>query len=153
MRRLAGVIGLAVLVSLAVIEPSGDINSIEERARTFFARFVEMSHAFDPAVADFYADEARVVSVRKYPQDAERTLDMRGVQYKPLIRSVMPLAKARGDRNTYTDVLYQRQGERVWIRATRYSALKKDSSPYALLVGPDGAGKWLIYKEHGSTRP
>jgi hypothetical protein len=32
-------------------------------------------------------------------------------------------------QNTYTDTSYQRQGVRVWIHATRYSALQQYSSP------------------------
>jgi hypothetical protein len=154
MKPLAGVIGLTVLILFAVVQPSScETTAPEARARTFFARFVEISHAFDPAVADLYADEARIVSVRKYPHGAERTLQMPGVEYKALLRSAMPLAKARGDTNTYADISYQRQGARVWVRATRYSALKQYSSPYSLLVGPDASGTWLIYEERSVTRP
>jgi hypothetical protein len=154
MKHLAGVIGLTVLILLTVVEPSScETRSPEGRARTFFARFVEISHAFDPAVADLYADEARIVSVRKYPNGAERKLEIKGAEYKSLIREVMPIAKVRGDTNTYADISYQRQGARVWIRATRYSALKQYSSPYSLLVGPDASGTWLIYEEHSVTRP
>ena len=154
MKPFAGVIGLTVLILLAVVEPSScESNSPEDRARTFFARFVEISHAFDPAVADLYADEARIVSVRKYPNGAERKFEIKGAEYKSLIREVMPIAKARGDTDSYADVSYQRQGARVWIRTTRYSALKQYSSPYSLLVGPDALGTWLIYEEHSVTRP
>jgi hypothetical protein len=154
MKYLAGVIGLTALTLLAVVEPSScETHSPEGRAPAFFARFVEISHAFDPAIADLYADEARIVSVRRYPNDAERTLEIKGAEYKSLLRKVIPIAKARGDTNTYADVSYQRQGARVWIRATRYSALKQYSSPYSLLVGPDASGTWLIYEEHSVTRP
>ena len=154
MKPLAGVIGLTILILFAVVQPSScETTAPEAHARTLFTRFVEISHAFDPAVADFYADEARIVSVRKYPHGAERTLQMPGVEYKVLLRSAMPLAKARGDTNTYADISYQRRGARVWIRATRYSALKHYSSPYSLLVGPDASGTWLIYEERSVTRP
>jgi hypothetical protein len=154
MKPLAGVVGFTVLILFAVVQPSScETTAPEARARTFFARFVEISHAFDPAVADFYADEARIVSVRKYPHGAERTLRMPGVEYKALLRSALPLAKARGDTNTYAYLSYQQQGARVWIRATRYSALKQYSSPYSLLVGPNASGTWLIYEEHSVTRP
>jgi hypothetical protein len=154
MKHLVGVIGLTVLIVLAVVKPSScQTNSAEGRARTFFARFVEISQVFDPAVADLYADEARIVSVRKYPNGVERKFEIKGAEYKSLIREVIPIAKARGDTNTYDDISYQRQGARVWIRATRYSALKQYSSPYSLLVGPDASGTWLIYEEHSVTRP
>jgi hypothetical protein len=154
MKSLAGVVGCTVLILFAAVQPSScETTASEARARTFFARFMEINHAFDPAVADFYADEARIVSVRKYPHGAERTLQMPGVEYKALLRSAMPLAKARGGTNTYADLSYQQQGARVWIRATRYSALKQYSSPYSLLVGPNASGTWLIYEEHSVTRP
>jgi hypothetical protein len=154
MKHLAGIMALTLLTLLAVVETSSrETDPPESRSQTFFARFVELAEAFDPAVADLYADEARIVSVRKYPNGAERTLEMRGVEYKSLIRSIIPLAKARRDTNTYIDISYQRQGSRVWIRATRYSALKQYSSPYALLVGPNPSGIWLIYEEHNVTRP
>jgi hypothetical protein len=154
MKHLSGVIGLSFLIVLAVVEPSScETNSPEGRARTFFARFVEISHAFDPALTDLYADEGRIVSVRKYPDGTERKFEMKGAEYKSLIREAMPTAKARGDISTFTDVSYQRDGTRVRIRATRYSALKQYSSPYSLLVGPDASGQWLIYEERSSTRP
>lgn len=153
MKHLAGIIGLTVLI-VAFAQPSScEINSPEDRARTFFARFVQISHAFDPAVADFYADEGRIVSVRRYADGMERKFEMNGAEYKPLIREAMPIAKARGDISTFTDISYQRDGTRVRIRATRYSALKQYSSPYSLLVGPDASGQWLIYEERSLTRP
>jgi hypothetical protein len=94
MKHLAGIIGLAVLILFAVVEPSSrETNASEGRARALFTRFQESSHTFDLAVADFYADEARIVSVRKYPNGTERTFEMKGAEYKSLIRKAMPLAK------------------------------------------------------------
>jgi clan AA aspartic protease (TIGR02281 family) len=52
MQRLAGVIGLTLLIVLALVQPSRcETNSHEGRARTLFAPLVESSHAFDPAGA------------------------------------------------------------------------------------------------------
>jgi ketosteroid isomerase-like protein len=65
----------------------------------------------------------------------------------------MPVAKARGDTNTYADVSYEREGSRIRIRAARFSALKQYASPYSLVVGPDASGRWLIYEEHSITKP
>jgi hypothetical protein len=154
MKHLAGVIGLTFLILLAVVEPSScETNAPEDRARAFLTRFLESNHAFDLAVAYLYADEARIVSVRKYPNGMEQKFEMKGAEYKSLIREVMPLAKARADTNTYADISYQGQGTRVWIHATRYSAFKQYSSPYSLLVGPDASGTWLVYEERSVTRP
>lgn len=154
MKHLAGIIGFTVLIALAVVQPSScETNSLEDRARTFFACFVQISHAFDPVLADLYADEGRIVSVRRYSDGMERKFEMNGAEYKSLIREAMPIAKARGDISTFTDVSYQRDGTRVRIRATRYSVLKQYSSPYSLLVGPGVSGQWLIYEERSLTRP
>ena len=154
MRHLAEVMTLTLCVLLQVAGTWGsEADTSENRARTFFMQFIELGQTFDPTLADLYADEARVVSVRKYPNGAERTLEMKGVEYKALIREVMPIAKARGDTNAYADVSYQRDGSRIRIRATRFSALKKYASPYSLVVGPDTSGRWLIYEERSITKP
>ena len=73
--------------------------------------------------------------------------------YKSLIRQVMPQAKQAGDLSTYTDVKFIPDGERVRIEATRYSDLKKYSSPFVLVVGPADNGQWLILEEIGESRP
>jgi hypothetical protein len=68
MKPLAKVVVLTVfvcLITIATVHPA--TNSPEHRTQSLFAQFVKLSHAFDPAVADLYADEARIVSVRKYP--------------------------------------------------------------------------------------
>lgn len=74
-------------------------------------------------------------------------------RYKTLIREAMPLAKARGDRNTFSHVRYIPEGARVRIRASRFSALKNYASPISLLVGPSPTGQWLIYEEVSESRP
>jgi hypothetical protein len=65
----------------------------------------------------------------------------------------MPQAKAAGDSSSYSDVKFIPDGERVRIEATRYSELKKYSSPFALLVGPGENGTWQIFEEVGESRP
>ena len=74
-------------------------------------------------------------------------------RYKTLIREAMPIAKARGDRNTFSNVRYTTEGARVRIHASRFSELKNYTSPISLLVGPSPAGKWLIYEEISESRP
>ena len=136
-KPLAKVVALTVFVCLIAIAPACPAtDSPEHRAQLLFPRFVGLSYAFAPAVANLYADGAHIVSVRKYPGGPERKFEMRGTKYKSLIRHTIPIAKARGDVSTYSNISYQREGARVWVRATCYSVLKQYSSPYALLVGP-----------------
>jgi hypothetical protein len=122
-------------------------------AKALFDKYVALEHAYDAAAADLYADTARIANKRTYPTGEIRELTMPAEKYKALIRTSMPLAAARGDRNQYSEVSYAREGQRVRIKATRFSELKKYASPISLLVGPSKNGGWLIYEELSESRP
>ncbi len=124
-----------------------------EHARQLFDRYVALGAAYDEAVADLYADSAFIKNTRRYPDGQSRSMTMPALTYKSLIRQVMPQAKEAGDLSTYSDVKFIPDGERVRIEATRYSELKKYSSPFALVVGPSEDGTWLIFEEVGESRP
>ncbi len=123
------------------------------KAKEFFERYVVLEKAFDPSQADLYSDEAKIQNIRTYPAGQKRNLTMPATEYKKLIRSAMPLAKARGDTSTYSDIKYILEGERVLITCSRFSELKKYSSPLSLLVGSDKDGKWLISEEISESQP
>ena len=123
------------------------------KAKEFFERYIALEHAFDPAAADLYSDDAKIQNTRTYPTGEKRTFTMPAADYKKLIKVAMPLAKARGDTSTYSDTKYTPEGDRVRINCTRFSELKKYSSPLSLLVGPDKDGKWLIFEEISESQP
>ena len=122
-------------------------------AQALFDKYVALEHAYDGAVADLYADTALIVNKRIYPTGEVRELTFPADKYKALVRAAMPLAATRGDRSTYSTVSYTREGQRVRIKATRFSELKKYSSPISLLVGPSERGGWLIYEELSVSQP
>ena len=126
--------------------------SVEE-ATAFFRRFVEMEQAYDARVADLYADSAVIRNKRRYPTGEVRELTFPAPKYKALIGLAMPLAKSRGDRSTYSRCTYEPQDGRVRITCSRYSELKKFTSPYTLVVGPDHSGAWQIWEELSESRP
>jgi hypothetical protein len=123
------------------------------RARALFDKYVTLGAAFDDSVADLYADSAFIKNTRRYPDGQSKSMTMPALTYKSLIRQVMPQAKQAGDSSTYSDVKFIPDGERVRIEATRYSELKKYSSPFVLVVGPAENGQWLILEEIGESRP
>lgn len=125
----------------------------QEEAKKLFASYTDSERTFDPAVADLYSDDAKIQNKRTYPDGATRVSTMPAPKYKELIRQAMPLAKERGDTNTYSDIKYVAEGERIRITATRFSNLKKYSSPVSLLVGPSPEGKWLIFEELSESKP
>lgn len=124
-----------------------------EGARQCFDRYVALYAAFDPAVADLYADDAKIQNTRIMPDGEKRLMALPAPAYKALIRQAMPLAKARGDTSKYADVQLSKEGDKVRVTATRYSELKKYSGPLSLLVGPGENGTWLIHEELSESRP
>jgi hypothetical protein len=124
-----------------------------EKAQKLFKRYTDFERTFDPAIGDLYSDDAIIRNKRTYPDGSTRVLTMPAPDYKQLIRQAMPMAKTRGDVNTYSDVKYVEEGKRVRITATRFSDLKKYSSPLSLLVGASADGKWLIYEELSESKP
>jgi hypothetical protein len=124
-----------------------------DRAKALFNRYVALEHAFDPAVADLYADDAVVKNKRTYPTGQVREVTFPTPQYKALLRQAMPLAKQAGDKSTYSDCRYSEEAERVRINCTRYSERKKYTSPVSLLVGPGATEEWLIHEELSESQP
>ncbi len=147
---------MAVVVTCFLLPAEGTLGAESEaieKAKTLFKRYVDLEHAYDVAVADLYSDEAVIKNKRSYPTGQVRELSLPAPKYKELIRQAMPLAKARGDRSTYSDCNYEEVGERVRITCSRYSELKKYSSPLTLLVGPRSSGEWLILEELSESQP
>lgn len=147
-RRIAVIIALLLPLAAHSAEPA----PVAE-AQRLYERYVALSHAFDARVADLYADTAVIRNKRTYPTGQVRELSIPAPQYKELIRSVMPAAKARGDRSTYSGLKFAVEGKGVRITGTRYSELKGYSSPVSVLVEPSDSGKWQIVEELTESRP
>ena len=145
---------IALVVWMAAVPAHGpQASSPVEQAKTFFARFVQLERAYDPAVADMYADDAVIRNKRTYPSGEVRELTFPAQQYKQLIRRAIPLARERGDRSRYSQCVYAPDGPRVRITCSRYSELKQYTSPYSLVVGPGRSGQWQILEELSESRP
>jgi hypothetical protein len=148
MRNLAIQVAFVWMAGVGVLATQGT-----EAAKALFDRYVKLEAAFDPGAADLYADDAVIKNKRTYPDGQVREMALPAAQYKSLIRQAMPLAKARGDTNSYSEITFANEGSGVRIRATRYSHLKKYSSPISLLVAPGAGGRWLIREELSESRP
>ena len=124
-----------------------------ESAQALWDAYVDLGTAFDPGIADLYADSATIRNTRRYPDGRTQSLRMSGAEYKVLIRRAMPVARARGDVDVYSNVRLEEAGDRVRITATRYSTLKKYRVPHQLIVGNTGVGGWKILEETGESMP
>ena len=146
--RLMNVAVAVVCLSQAAVAQSG-----VAPAKELFQKYVALGNRFDPSLADLYSDDALIRNTRRYPGGQKRTVEIPAVKYKELMRAAMPVAKARGDRNRYSSVKYTPEGRNVRITATRYSLMKKYSSPLSMLVSADGKGEWRILEEISESIP
>jgi len=142
--------------AVCAVTTAGDTdvpNANIEPARAFFETFTQLGNSFDPAIADKYADDAKIQNKRTYPDGRVRTMTMTAPQYKQMMRQVMPLAKARGDTDSFTNTTFTAEGSGVLIKTTRHSNLKDYDSPYEILVSPSANGAWFIREEISESRP
>ena len=145
---------LVTCLAFAVLTTSAGASVDVAEGRHFFDRFVQLSDAFDPAVADLYADSSKIKWLRRYPDGAERVMEMPGSQWRSALTSLMPLAKAKGDRSKYTNVRVEPAGERLRIRADRYSVLKCYSDKnYYMLVDRSSTGTLYVAEEYFENQP
>ena len=123
------------------------------KAEQLWNRYVALEAAFDPALADLYADDAVIRNRRTYPTGEVREATVPAAQYRLLVRQAIPLAKARNDVSRYSNCSYVANGARVRILCARFSVLKNYTSPISLLVGAGPNGSWLIFEELSESRP
>ena len=142
---------LLFALAVATLPLSCYADSATNEAKRVFGSYADLERKFDPAVADLYSDDATIKITRRYPDGKSRTMTIPAPAYKQLIRQLMPLAKKRGDTNKYSDVAYKAEDGKVRVTATRYSDLKKYSSPLSLLVAKKN-DKWLIVEESFESR-
>jgi hypothetical protein len=147
------VAALFVILYTALAEAQGLSADGRAKAEQLWARYVALEAAFDPAVADLYADDALIRNRRTYPTGEVREVTVPVAQYKVLVRQAIPLAKARNDLSRYSGCTYAAERERVRIVCARFSVLKNYTAPISLLVGPGPAGSWLIFEELSESRP
>jgi hypothetical protein len=144
---------VAALTSSTILAQGVPSAETRAKAEQLWARYVALEAAFDPAIADLYADDAVIRNRRTYPSGQVREMTVPAAEYKALVRQAMPLARARNDLNRYSGCTYTAEGPRVRIACARFSVLKNDTSPMSLVVGPGPGGSWLVFEESGESRP
>jgi len=162
-RLLASVLGVAVAVALAsgaalaaapAAASAEATGAARKKAETLFNRYIDLEHAFDPALVDLYSDEAHIQSRVIVPGRPPTVRTWSGAQYKELLRRALAKAKEkRQDLNFYSAVTYLSEGNRVRIKARRYAQLENVVTPVEILVGPDLGGSWRIFEELSEDHP
>lgn len=151
--RIAMLHGIVVLILLSLpLLAHAQNDTALSSARELFQRYIDLERNFDVAQGELYATDARVKNTRLYPGGQNQVISLSGTEYRRLLRAALPLAKAKNDQNQYSAITYQKEGNSVRIKCTRFSQSKQYSSPLELVVAPVG-GIWLITSESSQTKP
>ena len=127
-----------------------DDNNVKE----FFREYVEKGENFDVSIADLYLDSAIIRNLRRYPNGSEKSMQLTGAQWKELIIKVMPVAKAKGDKSTFSQIVISIDGKRAKIKANRYSNLKcYTDTGYFMIVEQQPDSKYKILEEYMESQP
>ena len=143
---------VAILACLAITALAWAQDADTEAAKQFLAQYAALENAYDPALSDLYADDALIKQRRSMPMGEPRDVMIPASKYKTLLRQNIEMAKAGGDRSTYSDVTYTREGEFIRIDALRHSEMNKRTTPFSIVIGRSPSGNWLIYEEVSESR-
>ena len=119
------------------------------RARRFFEHFMTLEENHDPALAGLYADRARVILSTTSARGVESRQHFSGCQWKWRLSERLGRAGDMGDGNVYSGISYQPLGQRILIRADRYSRLGgyTDHS-YYMILQENAEGRLQIVEEN-----
>lgn len=121
---------------------------------SFFEKYVQLSDNFDPAVSKLYSNKARIHSQRIYPFGVKkRNAELSGSQWKKIVEKAMPIAKAKNDRSSFTNINISKQNNTFKIKADRYSLAKcyKDLGYYMIIKKAD-SNSFVIVEEYMETK-
>ncbi|UCH47086.1 MAG: hypothetical protein JSU95_13450 [Betaproteobacteria bacterium] len=134
---------MLALLAIASVAHAADKDDVHE----FFDNLVERTNAFDAGVANLYSPDARIIAV----VDGGDIVEISGSQLKQIANQVMPIAKKRGDTNTYKKVKVSPHGEGFRVTGVRFSAAKCVTDPNYHLDVVRHDKSWLVIEEYGET--
>jgi hypothetical protein len=137
---LAPLLTLALPV-LVAIQPSPA--EVADALRTLRAALAAEA-AFDTTAVSHYTDDAEIrLLVHGAGSGQVQGVILTGAEYKRAINGAMPIARRRGDRNTYTGFSTETRADTVRVTATRHNSLRQYDSPIVFQLVARG-GRWRI---------
>ena len=145
------------LLVLFVLVPIGNAFSQDAdvgSAKAFFQDYVEIGENFDSSIANLYLDSATIRNLRRYPNGLEKSMQLTGKQWKGIVTKVMPVAKARNDKSTFSKITISIDGKRAKIKANRFSNLKcYTDRGYFMIIERQPDNKYQIIEEYMESQP
>ena len=116
-----------------------------DTAKRLFDACRELMRRQDDRLSDCYAVDA-TIAVGSAPE-------LGGSAYKLVVREALARDRDAGIFVDWRDPVYEPDGERVRVRATRRSTREPAESPIELVVGAGADGGWRILREAGVGWP
>lgn len=148
MTRRFGAFLLTTLLLSAAQGPAQDRPDASlERARQVIESYVNLERAYDPRLADLYADEAVIKANTNGPNGESQWVTAQGWQYKKMVREAMPKFRAQGFKASYSAARYEMSGKNVRVSVVQYVDKSRASHPIQWTIGPGRTAQWLILEE------
>jgi ketosteroid isomerase-like protein len=143
---------MATTVGQTTLASAGPTERTAREVLGLFDKLAEMGRDFDDAVLGYYADSAVIHLTGLDAIGNAQMLNMTVAELIPVYRQAKPIAQEVGDISSYTDIRARIHGDRVIVRATRYSHWQKYFSPYAVAFQRNADGDWKIIEEWVEVR-
>lgn len=153
MKSVVQIVGTVMLLWVVGTVQAASTGDSIKAARQLFDRYVSLEYAYDPAVADLYADDAVIRNTWTSAPGKREVTEIPATRYKALIVQYMPTAQERKDRSLYSRITYTPEGDGVRIKAKRFSVNKNYTSPLSILAKPSKTGDWQIVEELSESAP
>ena len=143
---------MVILILLSIVGCSAATNPANIQAANgtpadFYANFISLDQAYNPAVTKLYADTAKINISHSDDNGKLDTVTFTCANYKIMLTAMLQKAKEKGFTKTYSNPVYTLEGENVRIRSSRNSDKNKATAAHSLLVMINYQNQWVIIEE------
>ena len=121
-------------------------------AKSFFERYINLSHSYDSSLIDLYSDNAVIKRFLTYPDGKTSEVIIPAKKFKLKLRFLGPMARVIKYRNDYFDLKFTQEGNNIRIKGIRQVHSDHYISPVSFLIGKDTAGKLVIMEDITNTK-
>ena len=121
-------------------------------AKSFFEKYISLSHTYDGSLVDLYSDTALIKRYLTYSDGKTSVLIIPAKKYKQKLMFYAYLARITRYRNEYLNLKYSKESNNVRITGFRQVASDHYISPFSFLIGKDNTGKMIILEDITNTK-
>lgn len=139
---------LAYTLSAGAFAQQGASVDADTQARQFLLRYAGLSSTSNVALLDLYRDDARIRAASFLGERQMQDGIVRGDQWKRQLRAGWHKGTSRLEASSFQESSVLRDGDRLVIRARRYSQTGCYwDNGYAVVIAPDRVGQYQIVEE------